>query len=206
MSDQNEQGAQGANEEQGAQGANDQPPADGKSINQLAKNLPWVQNALSAEAELSALKQQQADAEARAEREKAEAKQDYDAALKLEQDRVAELETRHKSELAKMRLETEFAKAGLADDRLVNLFIAEYDGETPAKEFVKSVKADERNAVYFQTQKQIAVPPQPPGGKPDDFDPERDLESWKKSEDPAKRESAFNYLRGQYAKQLGKIK
>lgn len=205
MSDIQEQteGATGATESEGVQ---DPTPAEEPGIsNSEAKKLPWVRELMSAKAELDQFKKSQADAEARAEREKAEAEGRYQEALEMETKARQDAEASYKAELKKLRLETEFTKAGLVDPRAVKLFETEFDSESmDAAEFVASIKADEANQLYFvdPSRRVQQKPPAPNAGPPDDFDPERDLVKWLNSSDGKKRARAIEYNRQKYERQL----
>lgn len=188
-------GAQGANGE-GASGTQPEPtptPQEEpqKSINSQAKELKWVIDLQADSAELARLKAEQADAQSKAEREKAEAEGRYQDALKMEQDKNKKLEQNHQSDTRHLRLELEFFKAGIIDDRAVLLFENDYNPETEsAQEFVSRIKADERNTLYFSDPKKSRTPGDPPPasgiGGGENYDP-----SWIKSKDPKKRAVAI---------------
>lgn len=196
-------GAEGANDQQGA--SSPEPAEPAKSPNAAAKELPWVQELMKKAAELDSFKKQQADATSRAEREKAEAEGRYQDALALETKQREELETKYQSELRRLKLETEFTRAGLKDPRAIQLFEAGFDpDQMEASEFVAQVKADERNSMYFGDHRTVQKPPPPANGSPDPFDPERDLDKWLRSPDEKKRERAIAYNREKYERKLKK--
>lgn len=189
-------------------GVTDPTPAVEPGItNAEAKKLAWVQELMKSKAELEQIKKTQADEAARAEQAAAEAAQDYEKALGLEKQAREAAEAGYRKELTKMKLETEFAKAGLVDPRAVQLFEGDFDPEQMnAAEYVASVKADETNSLYFAdpNRRQKQTPPAPAGGPPDDFDPERDLDSWIRSSDPKKRKRAIQHNREKYERQFKK--
>lgn len=187
----------------GAQGATDETLKPERSINAQAKDLPWVKDLMRDSAELARIKSEQDEAAAEAERLRAESEKDYEKAKALADEKYKTLETQHLNEVKQLKLEAAFAHAGLNDPRLVAIFAAEYNNETPAVDFVESIKKDPKNAAYFGTQRQALKPPRPAGEPPpDDFEPERDLQSWLKSNDPKKRDRAIQYNREKYARQL----
>lgn len=197
MGDQIELGAEGAENNQGAEGATVTPEV----TNAGAKKLPWVQEALRAQAELVSLKQKQAEAKAQAERERAEAEGRYQDALKMEQDLVAEIKADYEAKVRQMSLENEFIKAGVADPRVVKIFADDYNPESESvAEFVSRVKSDESNQLYFQdTNTRRAAPPPPSGGKTV-APTAAELEKWSKSSDPEKRKRAIDYKREYWIK------
>lgn len=178
-------------------------PAVGKSINAAAKDLPWVQELIKSKSELDRLRQAQADAQSQAEREKAEAEGRYTEALEMEKRRNEELSTKYQTEVRRLKLEKEFAQAGIRDLRAVALFESDYNPESEsAAEFVARTKAEEGNQLYFDSKQRAPQSPPAPagGGSPDNFDPDRDLDKWLKSTDPDKRKRAVAYKRESYWK------
>lgn len=189
-----EQGAGGA-EGTGTSGAGqpaEQKP-EGKSINSQAKELPWVQKALAAEARLSQLEAEQAEAKQKAEQTALEQKGQYEQALKLERDRVAKIEADTKAKVKELSLKTELATAGFRT-QATKLFIDEFNpDEIDAAAFVAKLKADEGNAWLLATTTKSRTPnPTKPGGQgpAEEFDP-----SWIDSDDPKKRDAAVKHNR-----------
>ena len=198
-----ETGAEGATESQGAEGA---APAPEPGIsNAEAKKLPWVQDLMKSQARLNQLEKDQADEAARAEQAAAEAKGEYEKALEMEKTARKDEALAYQKKLTKIKLETEFVKAGLVDLRVVQLFEGDFDSETQsAADYVALVKADEANQLYFAdpSRRPKQTPPASLGGPPDDFEPERDLESWIRSSDEKKRARAIEYNRQKYERQF----
>lgn len=185
----------------GAQGASSDntptpaPASEPKSINSQAKDLPWVQNALKAEAELAKLKAAQAEAKQAAEREKAESEGRYKDALKMEQKKYEELAAKHAAEVKRLSLTAAFSQAGLRDLRAAKLFEEDYDPEKEsAEQYVTRIKADEKNALYFSDPKQTRTPAEPTPaagiGNGEKYDP-----SWIHSSDPQKKAAALEHNR-----------
>lgn len=202
-----DQGAEGAETTEGVADAT--PAAEPEISNHDAKQLPWVRELMAKSAELDRLKKDQADAAARAEQERAEAEGRYNDALEMEKQARADEAARYEAELRKIKLETEFVKAGLIDPRAVRLFESDYDpDQMDATEFVSAIKADATNAMYFAdpNQRNLHAPPKQVSGPPDTFDAERDLDSWLRSKDPKKRDRAIAYNRERYERQLRKNK
>ena len=202
------QGAQGA-EDTGASGTQSTPAEEStRSINSQAKELPWVQDALKAKAELAKLKQSQADAETKAKQEQLKAAGDFEAALEIERKKYKELETKYQSETKMLQLRAEFAAAGIKDLRAVSIFANDYQPESgSAADFVASIKKDPQNALYFSDPNQRVSHDPPPasgGGNPDGFDPEKNLEEWRHSKDPKKRARAIQYSREQIERKARK--
>jgi hypothetical protein len=182
-----EQGAHGA-DDTGAKGTEQSAVEPNKSINSQAKELPWVKELMQSKAELDKLKSAQAEKEQAAEREKAEAEGNYQKALEMEQRKYEDLHGKYQSETRRMALEMEFTRAGLVDSRAVKLFETDYNpDEESAAEFVAKIKSDEKNALYFSTQRAPKDPPPASGiGQGSTVDP-----SWINSDDPKKREAAI---------------
>lgn len=198
----NEQGAAGSTE-QSTEGAVKAQPEEPKSINSQAKELPWVQNALKAEAELGKLKASIAEKQAEAEKAKLEAEGNYSAALEMEKKKTEDLKRQYESEKRQWTLERAFSQAGLSDIRAVQIFANDYNSETETvDDFVNRIKSDEQNAIYFGAPNQrvpLGAPPPAGGGVPDTFDPAK-AQDWLKSTDQKKRNKAIQYYREQYAK------
>jgi len=174
--------------------------------NAVAKKLPWVQAALNAQAELVRLKAAQEEARVVAERQKAESEGNYQAALKIEQDKVKKIEADAAAKLRKMELESEWVKAGAADPRAVKIFEDQYDPEKGTiAEFVATLKADESNALYFTTPTKTKPKPPAPtgGGDAPEFTPAL-LEEYSRSPDSALRAKAAKY-KGDYLVKHGKL-
>lgn len=206
MSDTNtDEGATGAEDTQGV--ADSAPAVEPEISNAEAKKLPWVRDLMQAASELDTLKKSQAEEAARAEQAALEAKGDYEQALEMERKARQDAEANYKSELTRLQLETEFVKAGIVDPRAVKLFETDFDPETVnAAEYVASVKADEGNQLYFTdpSRRTVQKPPAAPGGQPDNFDPERDLETWLRSPDEKKRARAIAHNRAKYEAKFNK--
>lgn len=200
-----DQGVEGTGQ---TEGVTDPTPAAEPGIsNSEAKKLPWVQELMKSKAELEQLRKAQADEAARAEQAAAEAEGNYTKALEMEKKARQEAEQAYKRELTQLKLETEFTRAGLVDPRAVRLFEDGFDPETMnAAEYVASIKADETNQLYFSdpSRRQRQAPPAVTSGPPDDFDPERDLESWLRSSDLKKRARAIEHNRQVYERKLRK--
>jgi hypothetical protein len=197
MAPEDEQGAGGA-VGTGATGATTPEPESNpesgkeKSINSQAKELPWVQKALAAEARLQQLEAEQAEAKQKAEQAALEQKGQYEQALQMEKDRVAKIEADHKAKVKELSLKTELATAGFRT-QATKLFIDEFNpDEKSAADFVAEIKADENNAWLLVQQKTRTPNPTKPGGKgpAEEFDP-----SWIDSDDPKKREAAVEHNR-----------
>lgn len=192
-----EQGAGGTEgtSESGA-GQPTQPKSEeSKSINSQAKELPWVQKALAAEARLTQLEAKQAEAKQKAEQEALEQKGEYEQALKLERDRVAQIEAESKAKFKKLSLQTELVTAGFRP-QATKLFIDEFNpDESDAAEFVAKLKSDEDNHWLLVNAKSRTPNPTKPTGKgpAEEFDP-----SWIDSEDPEKRQKAVEHNRREF--------
>lgn len=200
-----EQGAVGTEESTGV--ADPSPAVEPELTNAELKKHPWVEKLKQESAELRQLKSQMAEEAARAEQAAAEARGEYDKALEMEKAARKEAETTYQQQLTALKLETEFTKAGLLDSRAVQLFEGGFDPETmSAADYVASVKADSVNSLYFgdPNRRTKQTPPTPAGGHPDDFDPERDLDSWLRSSDDKKRARAIEHNRKAYERKLGK--
>ena len=190
----------------GAEGAPEPQNQDsGKSLNSQAKDLPWVQDLMRKAAEHDRMVAEQKQAAAEAERKQLESQGEYEKALAAEQEKYNTTVAQHTTEVKLLKLDAAFAHAGLSDPRLVALFADGYDLETDVSEYVASVKADPKNAGYFQkTRTPLGGNPPPPNpdGDTEDFVPERDLESWRKSKNQKKRARAIAYSREKYERQL----
>lgn len=204
MVDQNT-GAEGATDV-GATGATEPKPErgdSGESLNSRAKELPWVQDLMRASAELKRIKEEQEKAAAEAERKRAESQGEYEKALALEQEEKAKIKAQYEIEVKNLKLRAAFAQAGIVDPRAVTIFADGYDPETDIDEYVVAVKADAKNAVFFDTKRTALKAPRSTGTTPpDEFDPERDLQSWLKSRDPKKRARAIQHNREKYERQF----
>ena len=92
-------------------------------------------------------------------------KERFDEAVKLYENRVAEMETAHKAELLKRDLGFELAKAGFNNDTFIKGAISSFDSEkfeTPTA-YVDALKSDENNKMFLSAFSK-SLPPEP--GKP----------------------------------------
>jgi len=179
------------------------PPVDPheKSVNSQAKDLPWVREALKAQAELDNLKKAIAEEQAKAEKAKLESEGNYRAALEIEEKKRLELETSHKREITQLRLERAFIQEGILDVRASRLFFDGFEkSEMDVEAYVKSVATDETNAPYFPKTKS----PEPKGEGPTSSSrgsvslTEDQAHKLKKSVDPKERARAQAYFRAKY--------
>lgn len=173
-----------------------------KSINSQAKNLPWVQDLMRVKAEFDRLTAEQAEAKQNAEREKAESEGRYQDALKMEQEKTAELEARYRAETKALSLKSELVTQGFRPQAL-KLFIDDYNpDESSAADFASKLRANEENA-WLLVDTQHRTPHNPPPasglGKGQTVDP-----SWITSDDPKKRLAAIELnRRGIFGKRSG---
>ena len=113
------------------------------------------------------------------------------------------MKTQYETEVKNLKLRAAFAQAGIVDPRAVAIFADGYDPEKDVDEYVAAVKADAKNAVFFDQKRTALKAPRSTGTTPpDEFDPERDLQSWLKSKDPKKRARAIQHNREKYERQF----
>jgi hypothetical protein len=181
--------------------APDQPPVTPlaePSINQQAKDLPWVKDLMADSAKYKQVQAEAAAAEEAARQKKLEDEGRFEEFKSEHKSKLEAMEKRHAADLLNRDLKTEFLKAGFSDDDFIDGAILKYNAEnhkSPA-EYAALKAADESKKVFLAgtPARTPHTPPGKLGAGGADWTKEK-LHQMETSNDKKERAAARAYLR-----------
>jgi hypothetical protein len=182
------------------------PPAEGGISNAELKSNPVFQKMAS---ELGRLQKAEADrtaadtaAKQKAEQDALTAKGDFEAAMKLKDTQLADIQKNHAKELLERDLKLELSNTGFRNEMFVNGAVGSFTGESAGiADYVKELAAKEENKGFLgtATEKRGTLPePNKPGSPTPTMSVDEARRLSKESEDPKVRQSARDVLKAEF--------